>query len=259
MTSSRVNTLIIRTPEGIAFSLPLACPVTRCLAWVIDAICIMGVISLVDAFLGMARLVSLDLGRALTILAYFVVQVGYGIVCEWFWRGQTVGKRVFGLRVMDAQGLRLQFNQVVLRNLLRFMDSMPAFYLVGGAVSALSPRGQRLGDLVANTIVIRHLKPPEPDIDQLLAGKYNSLRDYPHLEARLRQRVSPLEAGLALQALLRRDQLELQARLDLFDEMASHFRAVVIFPPEACEGITAEQYVRNVVDVLFRPRLAARR
>jgi hypothetical protein len=85
------------------------------------------------------------------------------------------------------------------------------------------------------------------------------LRDYPHLEARLRQRVSPPEAGLALQALLRRDQLDLKARLDLFEEMASHFRALVVFPPEACEGITAEQYIRNVVDVLFRPRVAAKR
>jgi hypothetical protein len=88
-----------------------------------------------------------------------------------------------------------------------------------------------------------------------MAGKYNSLRDYPHLEARLRQRVSPREAGLALQALLRRNQLDSQARLDLFEQMAAHFRSLVLFPAEACEGITAEQYVRNVVDVLFRPRV----
>ncbi len=85
-----------------------------------------------------------------------------------------------------------------------------------------------------------------------MAGKYNSLRDYPHLEARLRQRVSPREAGLALQALLRRDQLDPQARIDLFEQMAFHLRSLVAFPAEACEGITAEQYVRNVVDVLFR-------
>jgi hypothetical protein len=131
---------------------------------------------------------------------------------------------------------------------------MPVFYLVGGVFSLCNSRAQRLGDLVANTIVVRQLKLPEPDVDQLVAGKYNSLRDYPHLEARLRQRVSPREAGLALQALLRRDQLDSQARLDLFEQMASHFRSLVLFPAEACEGITPEQYVRNVVDVLFRPR-----
>jgi len=254
MSTSRVSTLVIRTPEGIAFSLPLACPVTRCLAWFIDIACIMGLMTLVGVFLGLAKLISLDFGRALAIVGYFVVQVGYGMACEWLWRGQTVGKRLLRLRVMDAQGLHLQFNQVALRNLLRFVDCLPAFYMVGGLVSLLNPRAQRLGDLVANTIVVRNLKRPEPDVDQLMAGKYNSLRDYPHLEARLRQRVSPREAAVALQALLRRDQLDLQARLDLFEQLASHFRSVVVFPVEACEGIAAEQYVRNVVDVLFRPR-----
>ncbi len=96
--------------------------------------------------------------RALVILGYFVVQVGYGIACEWLWRGQTVGKRLLRLRVMDAQGLHLQFSQVALRNLLRFVDSLPAFYLVGGLVSLLNSRAQRLGDFVANTIVIRASK-----------------------------------------------------------------------------------------------------
>jgi hypothetical protein len=167
-----------------------------------------------------------------------------------------VGKRLLRLRVVDANGLRLQFSQVVLRNLLRFLDALPACYLVGGVTSLLNARAQRLGDLVAGTIVVRNPKTPEPDLDQLLAGKYNSLRDYPHLEARLRQRVSPGEARLALQSLLRRDRLESRARLELFEELAAHFRALVVFPPEAYEGITAEQYVRNVVDVLFRPRVS---
>ncbi|HZM02795.1 MAG TPA: RDD family protein [Candidatus Saccharimonadales bacterium] len=257
--SSRVSTLIIQTPEGISFSLPLACPVTRCLAWAVDLSCIIGLTTLAGSLLHLTSLINLDLSRALTTLAYFALQIGYGMTCEWLWRGQTVGKRLLGLRVMDAQGLRLQFNQVALRNLLRFVDSLPIFYLVGGLVSLLNSRAQRLGDLVANTIVVRHIRLPEPDIDQLMAGKYNSLRDYPHLEARLRQRVTPAEASLALQALVRRDQLDLQARLTLFDELATHFRSIVTFPPEACEGIAAEQYIRNVVDVLFRSQNAGNR
>jgi uncharacterized RDD family membrane protein YckC len=255
MDTSRVSTLIIRTPEGIAFSLPLACPVTRSVAWVVDFVCIAALMSLLRAFMGLVKFINVDLGTSLAVAAYFAAQIGYGIICEWYWRGQTVGKRLLRLRVMDARGLRLQFSQVVLRNLLRFLDILPACYLVGGVAALLNPRAQRLGDLVANTIVVRNPKAPEPDLDQLLSGKFNSLRDYPHLEARLRQRVSPGEARLALQSLLRRDQLDLQARLDLFEELAAHFRSLVVFPPEACEGITAEQYVRNVVDVLFRPRV----
>jgi uncharacterized RDD family membrane protein YckC len=256
MNTSRISTLVIRTPEGIAFSLPLACPVTRSVAWLIDLACIAGLGSLLGAGASLLDIISIDLGTSLAVVAYFAAQIGYGIICEWFWRGQTVGKRVLRLRVVDAQGLRLQFSQVVLRNLLRFLDALPAFYLVGGVASLVNPRAQRLGDLVANTIVVRNPKMPEPDLDQLLSGKFNSLRDHPHLEARLRQRVSPAEARLALQSLLRRDHLDLQARLDLFEQLAAHFRALVVFPPEAYEGITAEQYVRNVVDVLFRPRLS---
>ncbi len=256
MDTSRVSTLVIRTPEGIAFSLPLACPVTRSVAWAVDFACITALVVVLRAFLGLVKLVNLDLGASLAVVAYFAAQIGYGICCEWFWRGQTVGKRLLRLRVVDARGLRLQFSQVVLRNLLRFLDALPACYLVGGVASLLNPRAERLGDLVAGTIVVRNPKTPEPDLDQLLSGKFNSLREYPHLEARLRQRVSPGEARLALQSLLRRDQLDLRDRLDLFEQLAAHFRSLVVFPPEACEGITAEQYVRNVVDILFRPRLA---
>ena len=46
MDTSRVSTLVIRTPEGIAFSLPLACPVTRSVAWVVDLACIAALMSL---------------------------------------------------------------------------------------------------------------------------------------------------------------------------------------------------------------------
>ena len=125
---------------------------------------------------------------------------------------------------------------------------------MGGLCCLLSRRAQRLGDLAAGTVVIHHVRPHEPDLEQLLAGKYNSLRASPHLVARLRQRVSPAEATVALQALLRREEFEAAARVDLFKRLAEHFRALVHFPPEAVEILSDEQYVRNVVDLLFRTR-----
>jgi hypothetical protein len=62
-----------------------------------------------------------------------------------------------------------------------------------------------------------------------------------------------------LQAILRRDLLDPQARVELFAEIAEHFRGKVQFPPEVTEGITGEQYVRNVVDSLYRPSRTALR
>ena len=87
--------------------------------------------------------------------------------------------------------------------------------------------------------------------DQLLNGKYNSLRRYPHLCSRLRQNVSPQEADIALQAIIRRNEFEPLDRIKLFEEIACYFRNKAVFPDEDIENVSDEQYVRNVVDVLF--------
>jgi hypothetical protein len=89
-------------------------------------------------------------------------------------------------------------------------------------------------------------------------AKYNSLQQYPHLAARLRGNVTPEEAFLVLRTLLRRDELDPFARISLFSELAAHLKSVVKFPQEALEGITDERYLRNVVDVIFRPRVFRR-
>ena len=246
--------LRIRTPEGIAFACQLAGPVARCMAWSADLIVILGLnLGVTKIFTVFAVMVP-DFANALLLITYFLVSIGYGILAEWAWRGQTLGKKIMRLRVMDAQGLRLQFNQILLRNLLRFADLLPGCYLVGGIAMLLSRRAQRLGDLAANTVVIHIPRHAEPDLDQLLAGKFNSFRQFPHLEARLRQRATPAEARLALQSLVRRDDLDPDARVRIFAELAGHFKTLVTFPPEAIDAMPDEQYIRNVVDLLFRPR-----
>lgn len=249
---SRTNVLLIQTPEGISFPLLLAGPVTRFLAWILDFFCVSLVTVIAGLLLGTLSVLSWDLAGAVSAIAYFTISIGYPIATEWYWRGQTLGKRLLRLRVMDAQGLHLQFSQVAIRNLLRAVDLLPALYIVGGIVCLLSRHAQRLGDIAANTIVVRNPEIVEPDLTQILVGKYNSFREYPHLAARFRQRISPQEAGIALQALLRRDDLEPLSRLELFEEIVSHMRNIVEFPQEATDGLTDEQYVRNIVDILFR-------
>jgi uncharacterized RDD family membrane protein YckC len=250
----KTSTLFIRTPEGIVFSQWLAGPVTRFFAWFMDQLCISAALFILGIALDLLKLINWNFGFALSVISYFVISIGYGIFLEWNWRGQTVGKKLLRLRVVDVEGMRLQFNQIVVRNLLRFVDSLPAFYLVGGLTCWFNSRCQRLGDLAANTVVIRNPRVTEPDLDQLLAGKFNSLRQYPHLAARLRQRISPAAADVALQALLRRDEFDPGARVELFRELAGHFRAKVEFPAEATDGVADEQYLRNVVDILYRTR-----
>jgi len=250
----KINSLTIRTPEGIEFSLLLAGPVTRFLAWSVDLLLILATNKLLGVLLGVLGIISRDIAMAAAVLGFFIVSIGYGIVTEWYWRGQTLGKRLLRLRVADVRGLQLRFSQIVIRNLLRFVDSLPVLYLVGGLACLLNRRAQRLGDFVANTIVVWSPPVDEPDLDQLLEGKYNSFRQYPHLEARLRHQVSPAEAQVALQALVRRDEFEPRARVQLFQSIVMYFNTIVTFPQEATEGISNEQYIRNLVDALYRPK-----
>lgn len=249
---NKTNTLMIQTPEGVVFSLRLAGPITRFLAWLVDLLVISVASRLIGTVFMLVGLISADLAGAITMVIYFVISVGYGIVLEWYWRGQTLGKRLFKLRVMDEQGLHLAFSQIAIRNLLRVLDSLPGLYLVGGLACLITHRAQRLGDMAANTVVVRHPPVKKPDLDQVLAGKYNSFHEYPHIEARLRQQAGPREAALVLAALLRRDELEPEARVRLYNELAGYFREMAPFPQEAVEGMSDEQYLRNVVDVLYK-------
>ncbi len=246
--------MFIRTPEGIVFPMQVAGPITRFLGWIIDCVVVLLATSILSTVLRLVAIASPDLYSAVSAILYFVLSLSYPMATEWYWRGQTLGKRLLKMRVIDHQGLRLHFSQIVIRNLLRCIDVLPAVYMVGGIANLLSARGQRLGDLAANTIVISVRRVNEPDLDQILPDKYNSFQAYPHLAGRLRQHVTPQQAGIALQALMRRGSLDPQARVELFAEMASLFREIARFPQETTDGLSDEQYVRNVVDILFKSR-----
>jgi uncharacterized RDD family membrane protein YckC len=197
------------------------------------------------------------LGAALSTLTFFVISITYGIATEWIWRGQTLGKKITRLRVMDAHGLRLQINQIFIRNLLRSVDFLPGFYLVGGLSLLFSRHSQRLGDLAANTVVVHIPESTEPDLSQVLSEKFNSLNQFPQYVARLRQRTTPDHSRLALQSIIRRESLDPDARVRLFSDLANFFKSLVPFPPEATESMPDEQYIRNLVDLLYRPRSSA--
>jgi uncharacterized RDD family membrane protein YckC len=116
-------------------------------------------------------------GGVIALLGLLAIWL-YFIVLEWMWNGQTIGKRVFGLRVIGGDGAPAGFVAVLVRNLGRIIDFLPGFYGLGLLVIVLSPRSQRLGDMAAGTYVVRA---PQPRLD------YFSLRT-----------VTPLGAGTAV-------------------------------------------------------------
>jgi len=251
MIAARTSSLVIETPEGVLFSYELASPAVRVLAWSIDAAAIAWASYGVGKLTQVVNLLSPDLAAALGVVLFYAFWMAYGIVLEWRWRGQTLGKRVLGLRVIDAHGLRLQLPQIAIRNLMRVVDGLPLLYLVGGIAAFINRKGQRLGDLAANTVVAIERSGREPDLDQIAPAKYNSLLGWPHVAARLRSVAKPDAVGLAVRALTQRDGYDPAARVELFRELAAYFRSLAAFPEEATAGLTDEQYLRSALRVIY--------
>ena len=95
------------------------------------------------------------LGISIWLVLDLVFTTSYFVFFETLLRGQTPGKRFTQLRVVSEGGGVLVWHQSLLRNLLRIVDSLPTGYFVAVVAILISPRGQRLGDLAAGTIVIR--------------------------------------------------------------------------------------------------------
>jgi len=131
---------------------------SRIVAALIDAI------PLTLLFLGMAKqLGTLKVSSGMSfrlfgwpLVIFTIIALGYFTVTEAMW-GTSPGKRVMGLEVRSATGDRIGWRQSLIRNLVRFVDWIPAFYPVGILSVAISGRDQRLGDRAAKTVVVHRL------------------------------------------------------------------------------------------------------
>lgn len=244
--------LLVATPEGVVFRLPVAGPAVRAYAMLLDiAIVLTGVN-------GLSLLVYWIFAKqpgfgAMTIaLAEFAIGFAYGALLEALWNGQTIGKRLFHLRVIDESGLPLRIGQAWVRNLMRVVDALPFAYLVGGIAMLSSSIMQRFGDRAAGTIVVREAPLGAPAADIRHQQKYNSFSSSPAATMRLRRTATPELAGLLQDALRRRNELAPYARREIYRELAAYLQTEVSpFPDEVVEMLSDEQYLLNTADVLF--------
>jgi uncharacterized RDD family membrane protein YckC len=244
--------LRLRLAEGVDLRYELASPVARVLALAVDGCAVSAILGTLYGLLHPVLTARPDWGTAMLLIGYFTVSTFYAILLEWLDGGRTLGKRLLGLRVLDLEGRPLRFDQALLRNLLKLIDRLPLFYGLGGIAAVLSPRWQRLGDLAAGTVVVRQRRSALPDWSLVAPERFNSLRSQHRLAGRLRQRCSASEAELGLELLQRRAKLEDGPRLKLFAALAARYRAHAGVLPEALEGLSDEQWVRAVVDVLYQ-------
>lgn len=147
----------VDTPENVRLTFHLAGPGTRMGAYLLDLTLRWTLLFALASvlFLTFPVLGIFDLPLGIYLVGHFVLEWGYGCVFEGLWNGQTPGKRAFRLRVMKTEGYPIGFHEAVLRNLLRVADALPLLYGVGLITMMSSSRMQRLGDLVAGTMVVR--------------------------------------------------------------------------------------------------------
>lgn len=140
----------VTTPEGIELALHPAGPVPRALAWLLD---LTWRFALLFALLMILPIFG-EVGQGIWLLIFFVLE---WLVPAWFEArlgGATPGKRALGLMVLRDDGAPAGWNEALTRNLLRFADFLPLFYM-GGLLSMLvSSDFKRLGDHAAGTLVV---------------------------------------------------------------------------------------------------------
>jgi uncharacterized RDD family membrane protein YckC len=251
--------LTIATPEGVLFRLPLAGPASRLYALLLDMVIVLGAVNGIGLLLYWIFAKTPGFGVMVITLAEFVIGFAYGALLEGFWNGQTIGKRVLHLRVVDQAGLPLRLEQAWIRNLMRVVDALPFAYLVGGISAMSSPAMQRFGDRVAGTLVVRQTPLALPGEGFWTHQKYNSFTQYPAIAMRLRRAATPELASLIQDALRRRNELAPYSRREIYRELATYIQTEISqFPDELVEMLSDEQYLINASGILFADQRPSR-
>jgi uncharacterized RDD family membrane protein YckC len=253
--STRASTaveLTIATAEGVVFRLPLAGPASRLYAMLLDVVIVLGTVNGIALLVYWIFAKAPGFGVMMVTLSEFAIGFAYGALLEGFWNGQTIGKRLFHLRVIDQAGLPLRIEQAWVRNLMRVFDALPFAYLVGGISVLSSPVMQRFGDRVAGTLVVRQTPLALPGDEFWTRQKYNSFMEYPTIAIRLRRAATPEMASLIQDALRRRNELAPYARREIYRELAKYLQSEISpFPDELVERLSDEQYLINASGILF--------
>ena len=174
------DVLIIETPERVPLHFSLASIGNRFLACSLDhGLQALAILLMFLAFYTLASVSSFgDLLTgapkwviAIMIVVLFLIFSSYFAFFEWIWNGQTPGKRLLKLRVIREDGRPITFWEAAVRNLLRTLDMMPApFYSIGLISVFLSLSDQRVGDMVAGTVVIREREAEAPAFANVFAS-----------------------------------------------------------------------------------------
>ena len=171
LTHAERDLLTIATPEQIDLHYNVAGLGSRFVAILLDQL-IIAAAYFVLGIVAFAVLAAVGVNKRLDALGVwflaalifvgFVIFWGYFALFEALWHGQTPGKRVMQLRVIKDSGRQITLFEALARNLLRFIDYFPSFYLTGVITMLCNKRNKRLGDFVAGTLVVHERTEEQP-------------------------------------------------------------------------------------------------
>ncbi|WP_395747508.1 RDD family protein [Prosthecobacter sp.] len=163
MAAARADTLqSVELADGVEIQLRVAGPAVRSMAFAIDLLIRVGIYFAVGFGMSLLLpgLIGPEMTSGLLLLFVFLMEWFYNVFFEAGAKGATPGQRSMKLRVMSVTGGPVSLAQAVMRNFLRVVDFMPFSYLCGITCMLFTRRFQRLGDLVANTVVTYADAPP---------------------------------------------------------------------------------------------------
>ncbi len=259
------RTWTIITPENVPLELELANPLERAVALLVDTI-VIALVSLPIASVltslsgtGPVRTIfglgELDVVGRFFLLYAFVLPlliVAYHSLLEGLWGGQTIGKKLLGLRVIRNDGTVPDLAASLIRNALRLIDYMPCTCGVGFTVMLLSAQFRRLGDYAAGTLVIREGRvaaPPLPEEEELPPMELEVLT--PLAVANI-GRLSDEQISALRYFLLRAPQLPQDLRGQIASELARKV-ANLLWDGNPPENLPSERLLEEVV-WLYRQR-----
>ena len=263
--------LTIDTPEQIALEFSVAGIGSRLLAVAIDTmiqfaiyfLIITGFVLLITRFANRGARVNAPAASenaaiwitAIIIFLLFCIYWGYFAAFEAFWKGRTPGKYFLKIRVIKDNGRSINVYEAIGRNLMRAIDALPTLYGVGLITMALSKRNQRLGDMLAGTIVVHERAPMATraawvtEVEQPTAASTAML--VPQLNQLDIRDLQLIEAFLH-----RREQLQGFGRLHAADQIVDHIqkKAQIASAPDEGPETFLERIARALRDqVTLRP------
>ena len=242
---SRQSEVVVVTPEHVEIVLTPAGLGSRFLALTIDSMIVVLLPLLAVRLLRPALTPGTSFAITATLVFFFTF--AYHVYFETRRQGRTIGKRALRLRVVDSRGLPVTPAQSLVRNAVRALDSVPFFYAAGGLVSLIDRSGRRLGDLVAQTLVVEERSPQGIEGTTLSARQFNSLRT-PRILRLVRHRIGVEERELLLELSMRADQLQPHKRYEIMEEVGGYYRRLLGIDDTR---LTGENLVRDLTSILF--------